>query len=127
MRPAPCFGGCSLDLTEATLQGGTARSQDTRAAYCAAMEDTNRLPVFVTLDVEPVTSAPRVLRLLEQPAPNDRTPRSLDAVLDVQTAALVGATGQGKTRALRDLAGMAAQRRLLPVELQAVGHVPGTR
>ncbi|MGH3185274.1 MAG: hypothetical protein ACRDOE_25685, partial [Streptosporangiaceae bacterium] len=46
-------------------------------------------------------------------------------MLDVQTAALVGATGQGKTRALHHLAGMAAHLELLPVELQAAGHVAG--
>ncbi|MGH3185275.1 MAG: hypothetical protein ACRDOE_25690, partial [Streptosporangiaceae bacterium] len=58
----------ALGLTGASLQGGTAWSQDTRAAYRAAVADASRTPpVFVALDVEPVASAPRVLRLMAAP------------------------------------------------------------
>jgi hypothetical protein len=77
------------------------------------------------LDVMPVASAPRVLRFLEGPERNRRGEQNLDVVLEEETAALVGATGQGKTRALRYLAGVAAQRGLVPVVFQAAGHVAG--
>jgi hypothetical protein len=51
--------------------------------------------------------------------------QSLDAVLGERSAVLIGATGVGKTAALRYLAGIAAQRGLVPVLLEAAGHTAG--
>ena len=116
----------ALGLSEASLRGGASWSQETVAVYRAAVqEDSCRPSGFVPLDVVPVASAPRVLRFLEGPERNGRGEQNLDVVLEEETAALVGATGQGKTQALRYLAGVAAQRGLVPVVFQAAGHVTG--
>lgn len=116
----------ALSLSEASLRGGAPWSQETVAAYRAAVHEDSRRPTgFVPLDVVPVASAPRVLRFLEGPERDGQDEQSLGAVLEEQTAALVGATGQGKTRALRYLAGVATQRGLVPVVFQAAGHVAG--
>jgi len=116
----------ALGLSEANLRGGAPWSQETVAAYRAAVQEDSRRPTrFIPLDVVPVASAPRVLRFLEGPERDGQGEQSLDAVLEEETAALVGATGQGKTRALTYLAGVAAQRELVPVVFQAAGHVEG--
>ena len=116
----------ALGLSEASLRGGAPWSQEVVASYRAAVqEDSLRRSGFVPLDVVPIASAPRVLRFLEGPQRNGQGPQNLDAVLEEETAALVGATGQGKTRALRYLAGKAAQRGLVPVVFQAAGHASG--
>lgn len=116
----------ALGLSEASLRGGAPWSQETVAAYRAAVQEDSRRPAgFVPLDVVPIASAPHVLRFLEGPERDGRGEQSLDAVLEEETAALVGATGQGKTRALKYLAGVAAQRGLVPVVFQATGHVAG--
>ena len=116
----------ALGLSEADLRSGAPWSQETVAAYRAAVQEDSRRPTeFVPLGVVPVASAPRVLRFLDGPERDGQGEQSLDAVLEETTAALVGATGQGKTRALRYLAGVAAQRGLVPVVFQAAGHVAG--
>jgi hypothetical protein len=115
----------ALGLDEASLQGGLAWSQDTAAAYRAAVcgEDPGA-PAFVPLGVLPTAAAPRVLG--HRPDPGQAEVRqSLDAVLGERSAVLIGATGVGKTAALRYLAGIAAQRGLVPVPLQAAGHTAG--
>jgi len=116
----------ALGLSEASLLGGAPWSQETVAAYRAAVQEDSRRPAgFVPLDVVPVASAPRVLRFLEGPVRDGRGEQCLDVVLEEETAALVGATGQGKTWALKYLAGVAAQRGLVPVVFQTAGHVVG--
>jgi hypothetical protein len=115
----------ALGLDETSLQGDVAWSQDTAAAYRAAVaEESLQGSAFVPMNVVPAAAAPSVLRLLHDP---DRAgvAHSLDAVLGEQAAALVGATGEGKSTALRYLAGIAAQRGLVPVLLEAAGHTAG--
>jgi hypothetical protein len=118
----------ALGLSEANLRGGVGWSRDIAAAYRAAVLEDSRRPVgFVPLHVVPVASAPRVLRFVQELGRDDKSEReqSLDSVLEEQSAALVGATGQGKTRALMYLASVAAQRGLVPVVLHAAGHMAG--
>jgi hypothetical protein len=115
----------ALGLDEASLQGDLAWSRETAAAYCAAVADESRqAPLIVPVDVMPAASAPGVLRLMRN-LDRGSSPQQLDAVLEEQCAALVGATGEGKSAALRYLAGAAARRGLVPVRFDAAGHVAG--
>ena len=115
----------ALGLDEASLQGDLAWSQETAAAYRAAVaEDSLQAHGFVPMNVVPAAATPRVLRLLHDPDSLGAA-QSLDAVLGEQAVALVGATGEGKSTALRYLACIAAQRGLVPVLLEAAGHTAG--
>jgi energy-coupling factor transporter ATP-binding protein EcfA2 len=114
----------ALGVDEASLQGDLAWSQETAAAYRAAVaEDSLQGHGFVPMNVV-AAATPRVLRLLHDPDSLGAA-QSLDAVLGEQAVALVGATGEGKSTALRYLAGIAAQRGLVPVLLEAAGHTAG--
>ena len=114
----------ALGLDEATLQGGLAWSQDTAAAYLAAVAaDSLQGREIVPINVVSAAT-PRVLRLLHAPD-SPGAAQSLDTVLGEQAAGLVGATGEGKSTALRCLAGLAAQHGLVPVLLEATGHTVG--
>lgn len=115
----------ALGLDEASLQGELAWSQSTAAAYRAAVaEDSLQDRGIVPMNVVPAAASPRVLRLLRDPD-SPRAAQSLDTVLGEQAAALVGATGSGKSAALLYLAGLAAQHGLVPVLLEATGHTTG--
>ena len=115
----------ALGLDEASLQGDLAWSQDTAAAYRAAVAaDSLQGREIVPINVVPAAATPRVLRLLHAPD-SPGAAQSLDTVLGEQAAALVGATGEGKSTALRCLAGLAAQHGLVPVLLEATGHTAG--
>lgn len=107
------------------MQEGLAWSQETAAAYRAAVaEETAQDRGFVPVGVVSAPAAPRVLRLMDDP---DRrpVPQGLDVVLGEQSAALVGATGMGKSAALRYLARTAAQQGRIPVLFDAFGHTTG--
>jgi len=115
----------ALGLDEASLQGDLAWSQDTAAAYRAAVaEGSRQVRGFVAMNVVSAAAVPSVLRLMHE---SDRSPdpQSLDAVLREQAVALVGATGEGKSTALRYLAAIAAQRGQVPVLFEAAGHAAG--
>lgn len=115
----------ALGLDEASMQGDLAWSEDTAAAYRAAVaEDSLQAHGFAPMNVVSAAATPSVLRLLYAPD-SPQGAQSLDAVLAEQAAALVGATGEGKSTALRYLAAIAAQRGLVPVFLEASGHTPG--
>ncbi len=114
----------ALGLDEASLQGDLAWSQDTAAAYRAAVAHES-LQGREIVPINVVSAAtPRVLRLLHA-SDSPRAAQSLDTVLGEQAAALVGATGEGKSTALRYLAGLAAQHGLVPVLFEATGHTAG--
>jgi hypothetical protein len=116
----------TLGIDEASLRGGLAWSDATEASYRAAIVDASRqFHGFLPLDVVSVASTSMVLRLLEQPGRRIDGAQPLDVILDESHAVLVGATGQGKTTTLMHLGGVAAQRGLVPVILQAAGHTPG--
>ena len=115
----------ALGLDEASLRGDLAWSQDTAAAYRAAVaEGSRQVRGFVPMNVVSAAAVPSVLRLMHEPD-RSRDPQSLDAVLREQAAALVGATGEGKSTALRYLADIAAQRGRVPVLFEAAGHTAG--
>lgn len=115
----------ALGLDEASLQGDLAWSREAAAAYCAAVaDDSGQGPRLVPVAVVPAPSAPGVLRLTRN-LDYGSSAQHLDAVLGEQCAALVGATGEGKSTALRYLAGAAAERGLLPVRFDAAGHAAG--
>lgn len=115
----------ALGLDEASLQGDLAWSQDTAAAYRAAVSaDSLQGREILPINVVPAAATPRVLRLLHAPD-SPGAAQGLDTVLGEQAAALVGATGEGKSTALRCLAGLAARHGLVPVLLEATGHTAG--
>jgi hypothetical protein len=119
----------ALGLDEASLQDGLAWSQDTAVAYRVAVaEGKLQIPAFVPMTVRATAAAPRVLDLVRDPE-RDRAKtsvkRSLDVVLGQHSAVLIGATGEGKSTALRYLGGIAAQRGLVPVFFEAAGHTAG--
>jgi hypothetical protein len=117
----------ALGLDESNLRGAVAWSMDTADEYRAVVaEDSRRVRGFVPLNVALARPVPHVLRLMTEPAHAGGTVESLDVVLTEQTAVLVGAAGQGKSTALRYLAARPVERGLIPVMLQAAGHVPGS-
>jgi hypothetical protein len=119
----------ALRLDEASLQDGLAWSQDTAAVYRVAVAEGDlQVPSFIPMTIRTTVPVPRVLDLVRDPD-RDRAKanvkRSLDAVLGEQSAVLIGATGEGKSTALRYLGRIAAQRGLLPVFFEAAGHTAG--
>jgi hypothetical protein len=116
----------ALGLDEASLRDGLAWSDAAAESYRAAMiHASQQSQEFLPFDVVSVAATPMVLRLMEQPGRQGDGALPLDAVLDGSSVALIGATGAGKTTTLKYLAGMAAQRGLIPVVLQAAGHTSG--
>lgn len=114
----------ALGLDEASLAGDLVWSRDTAATYRAAVaQDSLGDSGIVPINVVPA-AAPRVLQLLRATGRTEAE-QNLDTVLEEQSAVLAGATGEGKSTALQHLAGLAAQRGLVPVRLDAAGHTAG--
>ena len=126
----------ALGLDGQNLHSGLEWSAATADSYHRAIGDRAARGRFLPLDVEPGAGQPAILDLIERvesfwptpggPAPDGTGPCALEEVLGTPVAALVGATGQGKTMSLRHLAWVAASLGLVPILLPASGHTPGT-
>jgi hypothetical protein len=118
----------ALGINEESLRGGLPWSNATVTAYRAAIARTavNHSRVLPPYVVE-IASEPAVLRMMTMTAAdhgNEREP--IDALLGEPLVALTGASGAGKTISLANLANRAAMRGVVPVQLSAAGHVPGS-
>lgn len=116
-----------VGLDESDLSGGVAWSDalaaQLRYAVAAAGQ---RPPHFLPLEVVAVSTQPAVLRLLGPgDFGGDGDQRTLSDVLDDPVVVLVGATGQGKTTSLNQLAVHAANEGMIPIRFAASGHVAG--
>jgi hypothetical protein len=115
-----------LGLTDEEVRAGGAWDADAGNLYRARVRDEQIQPGTVVLDVLPVHSGPRVLRLSGPSPAEGSRPQPPAALLNAGQAVLVGPTGTGKSTTLGTVRHLAADGGELPVLLRADGHLPGT-
>ena len=115
-----------LGLTDEEVTVGDAWDARARDVYRTQVIDESVRPDMVVLDVLPVHATPRVLQLLDGPAPATSAIGQPPAVLlDAGQVVLVGPTGTGKTITLAMVRRLAAERGDIPVLIVADGHQYG--